>query len=246
MCVCVCVFVCVTSSRSGRGPPVVWEGANDGQLWGVFVAMPTRPRVLSASLTELPVPDSQQPGQWGAATQSSGPWVRLQKVPKPFKIILRVFDINSLVFFPSSFFLVFLEGLCAVLWVYVKPMFDINCKKKKKKGHKNSINLIFKQTWGLVFDIFALSGSSDYSVPLEGVSETQLTLCHPERELLPLVLAHCHYTLRKGRAADCSYNLRGIQAQLARSHVTGKPLIKAVRNRNKFINSKLNTFPGHN
>ena len=94
--------------------------------------------------------------------------------------------------------------------------------------------------------LLSLSGSSDYSVPLEGVSETQLTLCHPERELLPLVLAHCHYTLRKGREADCSYNLRGIQAQLARSHVTGKPLIKAVRHRQKFITFKLKTFSGQN
>ncbi|XP_046887613.1 E3 ubiquitin-protein ligase rnf213-beta isoform X4 [Hypomesus transpacificus] len=85
-----------------------------------------------------------------------------------------------------------------------------------------------------------LDHGSDYSVPLEGVSETQLTLCHPERELLPLVLAHCHYTLRKGRAADCSYNLRGIQAQLARSHVTGKPLIKA--DTSKYLKRHLQDF----
>ncbi|KAG7491231.1 hypothetical protein MATL_G00000820, partial [Megalops atlanticus] len=69
-------------------------------------------------------------------------------------------------------------------------------------------------------------GDSDYSVPLEVVSETQLALCHPERELLPLVLAHCHYTLRKGEETSSSYDLRGIQVQLTRRFLAGKPLIQ--------------------
>lgn len=69
---------------------------------------------------------------------------------------------------------------------------------------------------------------SEYSVPLESVSETQLTLCSPERELLPLVLSHCHYTLQKGGETDRSYDLPGIQTQLARRFLAGKPLIQAV------------------
>uniref|UniRef100_A0A3Q4IGH3 Uncharacterized protein n=1 Tax=Neolamprologus brichardi TaxID=32507 RepID=A0A3Q4IGH3_NEOBR len=59
------------------------------------------------------------------------------------------------------------------------------------------------------------------------ISETQLTLCHPERELLPLVLAHCQYTLKKGGETDSSYDLPIIQTQLARRFLAGKPLIKA-------------------
>lgn len=70
---------------------------------------------------------------------------------------------------------------------------------------------------------------SDYSVPLEKLSETQLALCHPERELLPLVLAHCHYTLKKGGETDSSYDLPGIQTQLARCFLAGKPLIQEVK-----------------
>ncbi|KAI1886440.1 hypothetical protein AGOR_G00195780 [Albula goreensis] len=69
--------------------------------------------------------------------------------------------------------------------------------------------------------------SSDYSVPLEGVSEQQLALCHPEREFLPLVLAHCHYTLRRGERTSSSYDLRGVQTQLTRRFLNGKPLILA-------------------
>ncbi|MEQ2162445.1 hypothetical protein GOODEAATRI_019863 [Goodea atripinnis] len=68
---------------------------------------------------------------------------------------------------------------------------------------------------------------SDYSVPLERISETQLTLCHPERELLPLVLASCNYTLQKGGQTDRSYDLLVLQTQLARRFLAGKPLIQA-------------------
>uniref|UniRef100_A0A3Q3VZH2 Uncharacterized protein n=1 Tax=Mola mola TaxID=94237 RepID=A0A3Q3VZH2_MOLML len=67
---------------------------------------------------------------------------------------------------------------------------------------------------------------NEYSVPLERIAETQLILCNPERELLPLVLAHCHYTLKKGGETDSSYDLPGIQIQLARRFLAGKPLIQ--------------------
>ncbi|XP_029934003.1 E3 ubiquitin-protein ligase rnf213-beta [Myripristis murdjan] len=81
---------------------------------------------------------------------------------------------------------------------------------------------------------------SEYSVQLESISDTQLTLCHPERELLPLVLAHCHYTLRKGKETDSSYNLPGIQTQLARRFLSGKPLIEADTSR--YLNRHLQDF----
>lgn len=70
---------------------------------------------------------------------------------------------------------------------------------------------------------------SEYSAPLDRISETQLTLCDPERQLLPLVLTHCQYTLRKGGATGRSYDLPGIQAQLARRFLAGKPLIQEVK-----------------
>lgn len=69
----------------------------------------------------------------------------------------------------------------------------------------------------------------EYIVPLERTSETQLVLCHPERELLPLVLAHCHYTLKKGGETGSSYDLPAIQMQLVRRFLAGKPLIQAVK-----------------
>ncbi|KAI9537485.1 hypothetical protein NQZ68_025342 [Dissostichus eleginoides] len=81
---------------------------------------------------------------------------------------------------------------------------------------------------------------SEYSVPLESISETQLTLCSPERELLPLVLSHCHYTLKKGGETDSNYDLPGIQTQLARRFLAGKPLIQADTSR--YLNRQLQDF----
>ncbi|XP_070707447.1 E3 ubiquitin-protein ligase rnf213-beta [Pempheris klunzingeri] len=81
---------------------------------------------------------------------------------------------------------------------------------------------------------------SEYNVPLERMSETQLTLCHPERELLPLVLAHCHYTLKKGGETDSSYDLPAIQTQLIRRFLAGKPLIQADTSR--YLNRHLQDF----
>ncbi|XP_008298790.1 E3 ubiquitin-protein ligase rnf213-beta [Stegastes partitus] len=94
----------------------------------------------------------------------------------------------------------------------------------------------------LVREARKASGQEDskYSVPLERISETQLTLCHPERELLPLVLAHCHYTLKKGGETDSSYDLQGIQTQLSRRFMAGKPLIQA--DTSKYLNRHLQDF----
>uniref|UniRef100_A0A667YC04 RING-type E3 ubiquitin transferase n=1 Tax=Myripristis murdjan TaxID=586833 RepID=A0A667YC04_9TELE len=95
----------------------------------------------------------------------------------------------------------------------------------------------------LIVDISLYYFHSEYSVQLESISDTQLTLCHPERELLPLVLAHCHYTLRKGKETDSSYNLPGIQTQLARRFLSGKPLIEAVRMEKTYVQLHADRFP---
>ncbi|XP_053366887.1 E3 ubiquitin-protein ligase rnf213-beta isoform X1 [Clarias gariepinus] len=68
---------------------------------------------------------------------------------------------------------------------------------------------------------------SDYSVPVGAVSESQLALCHPEKDLLPLVLAHCHYTLVKGQQTASDYDLKAIEKQLHRRFIAGKPRIQA-------------------
>lgn len=103
---------------------------------------------------------------------------------------------------------------------------EMFCPFLCKKGDKRPIKTQLSHQHLMTSDY--TSFLSEYSVPLERISETQLTLCHPERELLPLVLAHCQYTLKKGEETDSSYDLPGIQTELARRFLAGKPLIKAV------------------
>ncbi|XP_051530047.1 E3 ubiquitin-protein ligase rnf213-beta-like isoform X2 [Myxocyprinus asiaticus] len=67
---------------------------------------------------------------------------------------------------------------------------------------------------------------SDYGVPLMALSESQLALCHPERELIPLVLANCHYTLEKGQQTVSSYDHQAIERELSRRFFAGKPRIQ--------------------
>lgn len=69
---------------------------------------------------------------------------------------------------------------------------------------------------------------SDYKVPLVALSESQLALCHPERELLPLVLANCHYTLEKGQQTVSSLDHQAIERELSRRFFSSKPRIQTV------------------
>ncbi|XP_060883843.1 E3 ubiquitin-protein ligase rnf213-beta [Labrus mixtus] len=107
---------------------------------------------------------------------------------------------------------------------------------------QNLVDFLLMTHNGLVREARAVSHQEDseYSIPLDRISETQLTLCNPERELLPLVLAKCHYTLKKGGETDSSYDLRGVQTQLARRFFSGKPLIQADTSR--YLNRHLQDF----
>ncbi|XP_039521132.1 E3 ubiquitin-protein ligase rnf213-beta isoform X4 [Pimephales promelas] len=67
---------------------------------------------------------------------------------------------------------------------------------------------------------------SDYKVPLAALSVSQLALCHPEKDLLPLVLANCHYTLKKGQQTVSSYDYQAIERELSRRFFASKPRVQ--------------------
>ncbi|XP_076008326.1 E3 ubiquitin-protein ligase rnf213-beta isoform X2 [Genypterus blacodes] len=120
--------------------------------------------------------------------------------------------------------------------------FLIPCRRGPGSCLRILVDLLTETHNNLVREARKLSHQKDseYSVPLEGISETQLTLCHPERELLPLVLAHCHYTLKKGSETNSCFNLLEIQTQLARRFLDGKPLIQADTSR--YLNRHLQDY----
>uniref|UniRef100_A0A3B3UG58 RING-type E3 ubiquitin transferase n=1 Tax=Poecilia latipinna TaxID=48699 RepID=A0A3B3UG58_9TELE len=98
---------------------------------------------------------------------------------------------------------------------YLRP-----CRRGPGSCLQTLVDFLLETHNGLVRETRRVSGQEGRS----RISETQLTLCHPERELLPLVLANCNYTLQKGGQTDSSYDLQVIQTQLARRFLAGKPL----------------------
>uniref|UniRef100_A0A3B3VQK5 RING-type E3 ubiquitin transferase n=1 Tax=Poecilia latipinna TaxID=48699 RepID=A0A3B3VQK5_9TELE len=100
---------------------------------------------------------------------------------------------------------------------YLRP-----CRRGPGSCLQTLVDFLLETHNGLVRETRRVSGQEGRSVL---ISETQLTLCHPERELLPLVLANCNYTLQKGGQTDSSYDLQVIQTQLARRFLAGKPTL---------------------
>ncbi|XP_056627258.1 E3 ubiquitin-protein ligase rnf213-beta-like isoform X2 [Triplophysa dalaica] len=81
---------------------------------------------------------------------------------------------------------------------------------------------------------------SDYKVSLVSLCESQLALCHPERQFLPLVLANCHYTLEKGQQTVSSYDYQAIERELGRRFFAGKPRIQS--DTEKYLRRQLQDF----
>uniref|UniRef100_A0A3B3UFU9 RING-type E3 ubiquitin transferase n=1 Tax=Poecilia latipinna TaxID=48699 RepID=A0A3B3UFU9_9TELE len=105
---------------------------------------------------------------------------------------------------------------------YLRP-----CRRGPGSCLQTLVDFLLETHNGLVRETRRVSGQEGRSV-LRRQQPEVLTLCHPERELLPLVLANCNYTLQKGGQTDSSYDLQVIQTQLARRFLAGKPLIQAV------------------
>uniref|UniRef100_A0A8C1VT74 RING-type E3 ubiquitin transferase n=1 Tax=Cyprinus carpio TaxID=7962 RepID=A0A8C1VT74_CYPCA len=80
--------------------------------------------------------------------------------------------------------------------------------------------------WNLQ-DVLCKATCSAFSI-YHYVFPSQLALCHPEKELLPLVLANCHYTLEKGQQTVSSYDHEAIERELSRRFFAGKPRIQTV------------------
>ncbi|TRY96584.1 hypothetical protein DNTS_014460 [Danionella cerebrum] len=66
-------------------------------------------------------------------------------------------------------------------------------------------------------------------------------LCHQaDRELLPLVLANCQYTLEKGQQTVSFYDLQAIERELSRRFFAGKPRIQT--DTDKYLRRHLQSF----
>ena len=67
--------------------------------------------------------------------------------------------------------------------------------------------------------------------PLERVSVSEVTLSHliaydPERDLLPLILAHCNYSLEVGKETLVHYDWAALERQLIDRLLRGRPFVE--------------------
>ncbi|XP_019630693.1 PREDICTED: E3 ubiquitin-protein ligase rnf213-alpha-like [Branchiostoma belcheri] len=67
--------------------------------------------------------------------------------------------------------------------------------------------------------------STSRSVLLSNVNTAHVVCCHPEQDLLPLVLSHCCYSLAVGEGTRVEYDLPTLERQLVERFVLGKPRI---------------------
>ena len=63
-------------------------------------------------------------------------------------------------------------------------------------------------------------------IPLQDVTPSQLISYDTERDLLPLILAQCNYSLEVGKGTLVQYNWDALERQLIDRFIRGRPLIE--------------------
>ena len=75
--------------------------------------------------------------------------------------------------------------------------------------------------------MFNLTGAnrSSAKIPMAEVTRAHLISYDVEKDLIPLVLAHCHYSLEVGRGTEITYDYKALERQLIDRFLLGKPQI---------------------
>uniref|UniRef100_A0A3Q2EI37 Ring finger protein 213 n=1 Tax=Cyprinodon variegatus TaxID=28743 RepID=A0A3Q2EI37_CYPVA len=73
--------------------------------------------------------------------------------------------------------------------------------------------------------VLTLQQFSSYTVALDDLMEQHVICYDVEKDLLPLVLSNCQYSLERGRETLSEYDLPRIQQQILTRFLQGKPLI---------------------
>ena len=89
--------------------------------------------------------------------------------------------------------------------------------------------------WFVYFSGFFFTGFSclcrlKESVSIQEASVPEIVSYHPQHDLLPLVLAHCNYSLTAGRGAQIQYDFAALENAIAERFIANRPkLIAEVR-----------------
>ena len=74
------------------------------------------------------------------------------------------------------------------------------------------------------------------------VTMSQLIAYDPERDLLPLILAHCNYSLEVGQETLVQYDWAALERQLIDRFLRGRPFVEFKVNRVPLITCAISMF----
>ena len=73
-------------------------------------------------------------------------------------------------------------------------------------------------------NILGLNDSA--KIPFTEVSSSQLVAYDSEKDLLPVMLANCTYTLEVGKETSLQYNWEALQKQIFDKFIRGRPIVE--------------------
>jgi hypothetical protein len=68
-------------------------------------------------------------------------------------------------------------------------------------------------------------------IPLSNVTKAHLVAYDPEKDLLPMIYAHCDYSLKVGEGTTIDFNWKCLERQLVDRFIRGRPGLTYVVNR---------------
>ena len=74
--------------------------------------------------------------------------------------------------------------------------------------------------------IFYLNNSTTAEIPLSEVLVSQLVAYDSEKDLLPVMLANCSYSLEVGKETSSQYNWEALQKQIIDRFIRGRPTVE--------------------
>ena len=75
-------------------------------------------------------------------------------------------------------------------------------------------------------NILGLNDSTIAKIPFTEVSSSQLVAYDSEKDLLPVMLANCTYTLEVGKETSLQYNWEALQKQIVDKFIRGRPIVE--------------------
>jgi len=63
-------------------------------------------------------------------------------------------------------------------------------------------------------------------VDIRDASPAHLVLFHPERDLQPIILANCNYSLEVGKGSRIEYDFRTMEKQVEERFIWGRPRLQ--------------------